>query len=95
MEKRNDKAFKNCDTQRVLSLPIGLWVVELSSPIRISVQKAVQMYFLFFCNSQHFGTLSDCSGAAQKVVFKIHKAAACTDRQICDKYKVLVRVDIS
>ena len=95
MEKRNDLAFKNCDPQRFLSLPIGLWVIEVLNSISISVQKAAQMYFPVVRNSQHFGTLSDCSCAAKKIIFKIHKTAACSDRQICDKGTVLVMVDIS
>ena len=66
MEKRNDKAFKNCDPQPVLSLSIGLWVVEVLNPIAISLQKTAQMYFPVVRNSQHFGTLSDCSCAAKK-----------------------------
>ena len=78
-----------------LSLFIGLWVVELSSPIPISLQKAAQMCFLFFCNSQRFGTLSDCLGAAKNIVNKIYKAAACSDVQICNKDTVLARADIS
>jgi len=49
-----------------LSLFIGLWVVELSNPIPISLQKTAQMYFPVVRNSQHFGTLSDCSCAAKK-----------------------------
>ena len=78
-----------------LSLFIGLWVVELSSPIPISLQKAAQMYFLVVRNSQHFGTLSDYLCAAKNIVYKIYKTAACSDRQICDKYTVLVKVVIS
>ena len=66
LEKRNDLAFKNCDPQRVLSLSIGLWVVEVLNPIAISLQKTAQMYFPVVRNSQHFGTLSDCSCAAKK-----------------------------
>ena len=93
LEKRNDKAFKNCDPQPVLSL--WLWFVEVLNPISISLQKTVQMCFLFFCNSQRFGTLSDCLGAAKNIVNKIYKAAACSDVQICNKDTVLARADIS
>jgi hypothetical protein len=53
------------------------------------------MCFLFFCNSQRLSTLSDCARVQQKNGFKIHKTAACSDRQICDKDTVLVMVDIS
>lgn len=95
MEKRNDKAFKNCDPQRVLSLSICLWVVEVLNPIPISLQKTAQMCFLVFFNSQRFGTLSGYLCAAKNIVNKIYKTAACSDRQICDMDTVLVRVDIS
>jgi len=95
LEKRNDKAFKNSDPHPVLSLSIGLWFVEVLNPISISLQKTAQMCFLFFCNSQRFGTLSDCSCAAKNIVNKIYKAAACSDVQICNKDTVLARADIS
>ena len=78
-----------------LSLFIGLWVVELSSPIPISLQKAAQMYFLVVRNSQHFGALSDYLCAAKNIVNKIYNAATCSDIKICNKYTVLARADIS
>lgn len=93
MEKRNDKAFKNCDPQPVLSL--WLWFVEVLNPISISLQKTAQMYFLAIFNSQRFGTISGYLCAAQNIVNKIYKTAACSDRQICDMDTVLVKVDIS
>ena len=78
-----------------LSLFIGLWVVELSSPIPISLQKIAQMCFSVIFNSQRFGTLSGYLCAAKNIGYKIYKTAACTDRQICDMDTVLVKVDIS
>ena len=93
LEKRNDKAFKNCDPQPVLSL--WLWFVEVLNPITISLQKIAQMCFPAIFNSQRFGTLSDCLGAAKNIVNKIYKAAACSDVQICNKDTVLARADIS
>ena len=95
MEKRNDKAFKNCDPQPVLSLFIGLWFVEVLNPISISLQKTAQICFPVIFNSQRFGTLGDCLGAAKNIVNKLYKTAACSDRQICDMDTVLVKVDIS
>ena len=95
MEKRNDKAFKNCDRQPVLSLSIGLWFVEVLNPISISLQKKAQKCFLVIFNSQRFGTLSGYLCAAKFIVYKIYKTAACSDRQICDMDTVLVKVDIS
>ena len=95
LEKRNDKAFKNCDPQPVLSLPIGFWFVEVLNPISISLQKTAQICFPAIFNSQRFGSLSDCLGAAKNIVNKIYNAAACSDIKICNKYTVLARADIS
>ena len=95
LEKRNDLAFKNCDPQRVLSLSIGLWFVEVLNPIPISLQKTAQMCFSVIFNSQRFGTLSGYLCAAKNIVNKIYKAAACSDVQICNKDTVLARADIS
>ena len=95
LEKRNDKAFKNCDPQPVLSLSIGFWFVEVLNPISISLQKTAQMFFPAIFNSQRFGSLSDCLGAAKNIVNKIYKAAACSEIKICNKDTVLERADIS
>ena len=95
LEKRNDKAFKNCDPQPVLSLSIGLWFVEVLNPISVSLQKTAQMCFPVIFNSQHLGTLSDCLGATKNIVYKIYKVAASSDVQICNKDTVLARMDIS
>jgi len=93
LEKRNDKTFKNCYPQPVLSL--WLWFVEVLNPISISLQKTAQMCFPAIFNSQRFGTRSDCLGAAKNIVNKIYNAAACSDIKICNKDKVLARADIS
>ena len=85
--------FKNCDPQRVLSL--WLWFVEVLNPISISLQKTAQICFPAIFNSQRFGALSDCLGAAKNIVNKIYNAAACSDIKICNKYTVLARADIS
>ena len=93
LEKRNDKTFKNCDPQPVLSL--WLWFVEVLNPISISLQKTAQICFPAIFNSQRFGALSDCLGAAKNIVNKIYNAATCSDVKICNKYTVLARADIS